>query len=264
VDDIARTSRFRDWGLTKRSVLEQVRELKPDSLAATVEAVFVAYAREQHKPRWGDKTPGYSLDLPLLAGLWPEARFVHIIRDGRDVALSFLELGSGARRLLEAAAAWSNRVRKARADGMALGDERYLEVRYEDMVADPERVVRAVCRHIRLDFRPQMLDYSTGVDRLIPKSERHLHRNLARPPTKGLRDWRLQMSSTDVQLFEAVAGAELVEFGYERAAPAIAAGPRVRAYAGLVGNALTRASWATRRWALTKFKAESLPPPRRW
>jgi len=263
VSDITATARFKQWHLPKEVVLNHVREVNPRDFAATIEAVFTAYARHHDRRRWGDKTPGYSLELRLLGRLFPSARFINIVRDGRDVALSFIEMGATSR-LVDVATAWATRVRKARADGIALGRDRYVEVRYEDLIEDPTRIVEQVCSHVDLDFRPEMLEYYKGIDRLVPHGERHIHRNLGRPPTKGLRDWRTQMDKADVRLFEAVAGNELTDFGYERVARAIPARSRARALAAKMGNAGTRLSWSTRRWALLRLKPNSLPLPRRW
>ena len=60
-----------------------------------IAAVFEAYAAERGKRRWGDKTPLYMQHLPLLERLFPSARFVHLIRDGRDAALSYLAVPEG-------------------------------------------------------------------------------------------------------------------------------------------------------------------------
>jgi hypothetical protein len=88
---------------------------------------------------------------------------------------------------------------------------RYLELRYEDLVTEPERVLRRVCEHASLSWEPAMLDH-TGVSEVAKMPE---HRNIAQPPTPGLRDWRSQMSREDALAFEQVAGDVLRSAGYE-------------------------------------------------
>jgi hypothetical protein len=63
---------------------------EPVSYPSFVSAVFDLYRQRKGKSLVGDKTPSYVLNLPTLHGLWPKAKFVHIIRDGRDVCLSVL------------------------------------------------------------------------------------------------------------------------------------------------------------------------------
>lgn len=264
VHDVAAGIRFKEWDLPVKLVLQGVQSLESPSFAATVVAFFEAYASAQGKPRWGDKTPGYSLELPLLARLFPDARFVHIVRDGRNVALSFLEVPKGPRRLAEAAEIWRHRVRVGRADGRGLGPRRYLEVRYEDLVTEPERELRRVCEVAQLEFRPEMLGYTErGAAAVPPRSTAH-HANLARPPTKGLRDWREAMAPSDVALFEGIAGRELSDLGYERRFPTLSAADRARAAASMAANAAVRTTWLARRQLVRLARPGTPPPHRRW
>jgi hypothetical protein len=155
--------------------------------------------------------------IPSIAELLPEARFVHIIRDGRNVALSLTEAPFGPDSLEAAARFWSRRVEKGRADGRALGPDWYREVRYEDLVEDPEAQLRPLCDFLDLPYDDAMLHYyerDAGISRGLKNPE--IHRNLAQPPTRNVRDWREQMSPRDVARFESIAGAALEDFGYER------------------------------------------------
>jgi hypothetical protein len=262
--DVFKTLRFKDWRLPPEGVLAQIRSSEPRDLAAAIEAFFLAYAKAHGKPRWGDKTPGYSIDMPLIAGLFPDARFVHLIRDGRNVALSLMEVPRPPRSFAEAAQVWKHRIDVARRDAPTLGDA-VLEVRYETLVDEPESVLKEVCGHTSLDFTPVMLDYHRGeVATSVPQRNWGHHQNLARPPTKGLRDWRSAMSVRDQMLFEAVAGAELSALGYERRFATIPASVRARAAAVLAFDRGRHRLRALRTSASLARNDEALPPPRRW
>ena len=94
-----------------------------------------------------------------IAGALAEARFVHLLRDGRDVALSRLARGMGeGKQMAEIAELWRRRIERARRQAKRLRG-RYLELRYEDLVADPEPSLRRVCELIELDYDPAMLRY---------------------------------------------------------------------------------------------------------
>jgi hypothetical protein len=125
---------------------------------------------------------------------------------------------------------WAKRIRTGRRAGVRLGPDGYLELRYEDLVEDPARELKRVCAFLDLDFRQEMLDHAERAPGAVPPREREQHRNLAKPLTKGLRDWRREMRPSDVELFEAVAGAELTACGYERAyaRPSLTARARAR------------------------------------
>jgi hypothetical protein len=187
-----------------------------------IAAIFETYAERAGKPRWGDKTPLYMQQLPLLERLFPDAIWVHLVRDGRDAALSFLELPEGfsgktwaqPRTVPQFAARWRTEILAARRLGRHAGS-RYLELRYEDLVAEPERQLRRIGEHASLPWEPGMLDHT----RVSDAANMPEHRNLAQPPTPGLRDWRSQMSREDALAFEQVAGDVLRSSGYELLEP---------------------------------------------
>lgn len=262
--DIMATQRVRDWRLSPEDLWARLRNLEEPDLAGVFASFFQAYADAQGKVRWGDKTPGYSLEIPLLLELFPDARFVHLIRDGRNVALSFMALDSATNRLAEAAAAWSHRVRVARHDGLWAAGDRYLEVQYERLVAEPREELRRVCDFTQLRFVDEMLDYGEKALQKIPENERHLHGNLVRPPTTGLRDWRGQLSPRDVGTFEAIAGRELALFGYRLDNQNPALRTRIRSRLLQLGNLFMQGVWKARRRALLILRPDALPLPRRW
>jgi hypothetical protein len=209
------------WELEEEAIKQTILSNSPTDLADAVRLVFRLYARMSGKPRYGDKTPRYVLYLPQLANLFPEARFVHIIRDGRDVTLSLLEKDWGVSNAIEGALFWKQRVEAGREAGRSLGPDRYREIRYESLVDDPEATVRSVCEFIELPFDPAMLRYyerpREEVSRSSPRrGTRKRDGRLRLPPTKGLRDWRHQMSKADVAAFEILVGNLLQELGYQR------------------------------------------------
>ena len=220
VEDLGRLRTLYDWGITP----EDVRPRLHDGMTTreAIGAIFETYAERQGKTRWGDKTPLYMQQLPLLERLFPDARWVHLVRDGRDAALSFLELPAGfsgktwaqPRTVAQFAARWRTEILAARRLGRHAGG-RYLELRYEDLVADPELEVGRVCEHAALAWEPGMLDHT----RVSDAANMPEHRNLAQPPTPGLRDWRSQMSHEDALAFEQVAGDILRSAGYEPLEP---------------------------------------------
>jgi Sulfotransferase family len=220
LDDLGRLRTLYDWGIRPEDVRPRLREGM--TINEAIGAIFETYAERQGKPRWGDKTPLYMQQLPLLERLFPDALWVHLIRDGRDAALSFLELPEGfsgktwaqPRTVAQFAARWRTEILSARRLGRHAGD-RYLELRYEDLVAEPERELRRVCEHGSLPWEADMLDHT----RISDAANMPEHRNLAQPPTPGLRDWRSQMSREDALAFEQVAGDVLRSAGYELLEP---------------------------------------------
>lgn len=228
LDDLGRFYQLYEWGIDPEDVRPRLRDGMTTGEA--ISTVFEVYAEHEGKSRWGDKTPLYMQHLPLLERLFPDAFWVHLVRDGRDAALSFLELPAGfsgktwaqPRTVAQFAARWRAEIQAARRLGSHVGD-RYLELRYEDLVAEPERVLRQVCGHASLTWEPGMIEHDVPPEvSAMPE-----HRNLAQPPTPGLRDWRSQMSRTDAVAFEEVARDVLRSSGYELLEPD-ARGPTAR------------------------------------
>jgi hypothetical protein len=221
VEDLVESGVLALWQLPEAALRRALGVAAPRSLASAIRVLFATYAAQQGKRRYGDKTPGYVRELPVLAGLFEEARFVHLLRDGRDVALALMEVEwarkQAPRGIETMAEFWRVNVEMGRAAGRHLPADRYLEVRYERLVADPEGSLRQVCAFLDLAYEPQMLKYFERFD-TISESLRSpsAHRHLALPPTSGLRDWRREMKPRDVALFDRVAGDALARAGYER------------------------------------------------
>lgn len=228
VRDFIGMRRFGTWELPAKAVEDEFSSRPIGSFSDAIRCLYALHARLQDKTRYGDKTPGYVRHMPLLAELFPEARFVHIIRDGRNVALSSLQLrGWGAKSVEEAAVDWARQVRIGRRAGERLGPRRYMEINYEELIDDTKGVVQRLCGFLELPFADSMLRYYERADRVagdIPHFQ-----NLYRPPTKGLRDWRTEMNPASVRVFEALAGGMLEDLGYERATAGSSVGTMVPA-----------------------------------
>lgn len=204
-------------GLSRTEIAEEPVMQAATDYAAAVRAVLSVFARSRGKRWYGDKTPGYVLHLDLLAGLFPEAKFIHIIRDGRDVALGYVQRPEwGPRTVPEAAFYWRSRLRRGQAAGARLGSRRYREVRYEAFIEDPATTAAELCEFIGIPFAPEMLNYyERGTSFAATSKDPQAFTALSRPPTKGLRDWRKNMDAADVRTFEYIAGDLLADLGYE-------------------------------------------------
>jgi ATP-binding cassette subfamily B protein len=219
--------RFPQLGIGREQLEELLGRGEPVSYASFVSGIFDLYGRAQGKPLVGDKTPAYARNIPLLHGLWPNAKFVHLIRDGRDVGLSAIHWQKPGKLLVRcttwgedpvttAAVWWEWHVRLARAAGQALGPGLYHEVRYEELVARPADACARLCAFLGVPYNEAMLRFHEGPTRVEPGLDAG---HAWRPITPGLRDWRSQMPSAEVECFEAAAGDLLDELGYPRAVP---------------------------------------------
>lgn len=209
--------RFRRWNLDTTALAAYLEARHPSDALEALRGTYAFYAAQHAKPYYGDKTPDHVLQIPRLAAMFPEAQFIHLVRDGRDVALATLAVDWGPSSVAGAAHYWRHRVGVGRRDGRLLGPERYLEVRYESLLTATRETLLSVTEYLGLPFEERMLSYGEAAERQLSMSpDATADRSLRRPPTSGLRDWRRDMAQSDVDVFEAIAGSLLDELGYER------------------------------------------------
>jgi len=182
------------------------------SFQAVLDRLYGAWAQRENKARWGDKTPHYVREIPLLRELYPDGRMIHLIRDGRDVALSWLQARMEPRNLFEAAKRWQRYVRAGRAGAGCL------EVRYESLLGQTETTLRTICEYIGEPFTPAVLERN-ALPRLLhqPWLGRPREAKLVGPRVEpgNVAKWKTAMSRAERALFEGVAGELLQELGYE-------------------------------------------------
>ena len=221
---------FADFGLDRADLVAAAEE-QPNTARGVITTFYSLYAMKQGKPRFGDKTPGYSGSMRAIEGVLPEARFVHIVRDGRDVALSVMSRGVKERTVPELAKRWKRRIKRARKEGAKV--EHYREIRYEDLIADTETELRKVCEFLELEWDEAMLTYheqaaermaemsgelqGAGEKRDLPGGYRaEMHAATSKPPDPDRLDkWKREMSPADIEGFEEVAGDLLNDLGYD-------------------------------------------------
>lgn len=227
ISRLAAYHRFERWPMSREDLDQLISGDEPVSYADFVTGFFDLYRKQSGKRLVGDKTPEYVRYVSTLHKLWPEAKFVHIIRDGRDVCLSATNWKSGGelrRRFVPlheepvttTAVWWDWLVRSGREAGETLPPNLYREVRYEALVSNPAEECEALCDFLGIPYDNAMVRFHEGKER--PKPGRSA-KNAWLRVTPGLRDWTTDMLSDDVERFESAAGNLLDELGYPRAAP---------------------------------------------
>lgn len=230
---------FRNLGIETETAERVARRCR--TFPELARALFDELARRRGKPLAGEKDPEYVRRLPVLHGLFPSARIIHIVRDGRDVALSTMDWMTPSRFLgrmalwreepvAVCALWWRRQVAAARQGHAVVGEDRCLEVRYEELVCTPETVLMAVARFLELPYEPQMLRYHEGRTAQPVRVRRPEIKDQWLAPIQGLRDWRTALTRRDLQLFETLAGDLLTSLGYPRGTNGDVA-PGVRAVA---------------------------------
>ncbi len=220
-----------DFHLDANQFVTHILTIEPFTISAGLRCFYQMYAKRLGKSRWGDKTPDYILRLKEIQTVLPEAHFIHIIRDGRDVALSMKEMWWRAGDDMEEQASnWIWRIREGRQQGQFC--QHYLEVRYEELITNTTKVLQDICAFINLPYHSQMEDYYKSAESRLnelndfykldgtcisTREQRlYIHSLTSHPPDKSrIGRWKREMSNEDRNKYEAIAGAMLRDLGYD-------------------------------------------------
>lgn len=218
-----------DWTRADRfetksdDAVERLRTAPP-TLGSLVGTCYVMYAEATGKKRWGDKRPMYARFLDAVFTFFPDAQYINLVRDPRASVASMRKLGWYDGDVVPALELWVRSVKAVEPWREVLHADQYLDVRYEDMVADPEAGLTRIADYLGLDRAtvPVMLTYHEHVDETAAR----YHSRLNEPVSdSSVRDWEQVLTPDEVALVEHVASRWMSEYGYERVA---AAGPPPR------------------------------------
>lgn len=198
-----RTHRRLGFTTTPDAILADVQEF---TYPGILDATFRQLASYLEMPRWGDKTPDYLNHLPELYALFPDARYIHVARDGRDVALSAFEQAFGEKNVHCAAVDWTEAMQKVQDFRESCPESQFLEVRYEDFLTDPVPVFRRL-----IDF----LDIDDADGQLLQFIEQNIDSDLKRG---NFEKWRSRLTPSELRRFDRIAHDHLVHYGYESSA----------------------------------------------
>jgi hypothetical protein len=201
-------------------------------------AVMVHLMQRAGKQRWLEKTPTHIFSIDTIIKAIPEARFVEIVRDPRDVLASkktrratvwttkrYAEDLRGLKHLEKAYdPLWDGLSWKSAARAGLVAERRYptrlVRVRYEDLVRDPDRELRRICGALELPFEPSMVDVPAGQ----PASEQALGARGRGISSDSVGRWRTTLTASEVAVIQAVTAGELRALGYEAEPMTVAAG----------------------------------------
>lgn len=189
-----------------------IKHMPERSYAGLVYAVFQSVAEQMGKRHVGNKYPDYWKDLEQLDAWFPNALFLHVVRDGRDVALSVRKQNWGERTTYGSARRWVQVQKRASSFFNRISAERRLVLYYEELCASPDRIVDRLDRFLS----------SCLVRRRREAAVEDIQQRVKRG---NYQKWRKEMPKGDICTFEAVAADWLRKHGY----PTVCDSPRVSA-----------------------------------
>jgi hypothetical protein len=203
---------FYTWEINIRPLAKKISNVpnRDRNLFFIIDSIYKCYGRANSpgRSRWGDKTPSNTLNLNLLSLAFPNCRYVNLIRDGRDVVLSYLHY-SIYRTVKHAAWRWNKSL-----DMTEKFRDRIdiLDIRYEDLVRDPPAEIKRVCAFLQIDYVDNMLE-TIEKDLGDVKYHEH-HKNVCSEiTTDSIGKWR-NLSNDVMGEIERYIAPNLKKYGY--------------------------------------------------
>jgi Sulfotransferase family len=213
-DRIEQHWRFRiwEWPLARPRPLPA-----PATYRTIMEWLFRRYDEDfasGHSHYWIEHRPGHLHALPRLLAHFPDARVIHLVRDGRAVAASIMSLDWGPSNIIAAAHSWTAAVGLGFAAASLVPHERFAMVEYETLLRLPEAEMRRIATWLGLPFEPVMI---SGTGLRLPSYTRRQHGLIGAGLDPSRIDaWRARLPARHVEIFESIAGDLLAFLGYER------------------------------------------------
>ncbi|WP_372972228.1 sulfotransferase family protein [Marinobacter sp.] len=198
VEDILNERPVQQWGLSL-NVKEFYRSFSEEFGYKDIVNKILSLQKKDGNPySWGDKTPHYIGDLEILLALFPHARYIYIVRDGRDVALSLLEKSWGPSNVYECARYWAKLNNKTDLINKLMDNGQLYSLTYESLLDETKSHIRSI-----YDFLGEQV------------SEQEVDDLSSSVKNKNYGKWKTKMKKGDIRTFEAEAGGELSRLGYE-------------------------------------------------
>lgn len=208
---IVKNARWKDWKCDVPRLRAILADCEGLSLADTLDRLVRKVFSLPSYVMWGEKSPRHSHIVGRIASAFPGVRFIHVVRDGRDACAAMLARGWYEGQMRRIAEHWATCYRAATCAAHC-GGSSYMEVRFEDLLTNPEREMRRVCEFLGFEFCPSMLEFGGRVGSLVPTGEIGLHSKLSGPLLAGeVGKWSKLLSPWQEAVFWAVAGDAMIK-----------------------------------------------------
>jgi hypothetical protein len=215
VEDVLEHQRIKGWPDPIEP--DEILAAEPDrSFAGLYQTIHEIWGRRRGKYRWGEKTPRNSFWIGEILECFPTSQFLHILRDGRDVAVDWVENLDWPKNVYSTGLEWEEHIHAIQPWKDSLPEDQFLEVRYEDLVGSPPEVLGQICEFLGEAYEPDMLRYYASDEAQNWSESEGCHRMVSRPITDDyVGAHRKVLTLRDRQMLATAIGPTLVDCGYE-------------------------------------------------
>jgi len=211
------------WKLDEATLFNVLKEKKPQSFGEINSLIYNTFLMKANagKAQWGIKRPVLIASIDRIRSVFPDAKIIHIVRDGRDVALSYKSVHDvgqkfGPKSIFTCALYW--------ADGLKRIDEVsgnfVLEIRYEDLLTDTDNTLKSICRFIDIEHNVEKFEnYQNSNKNTLLTCDTHnrtIHKKVKEGiDTSNINKYRYSMPKMKKIMFELLAAPYLIKYKYE-------------------------------------------------
>jgi hypothetical protein len=212
VGDILSTEVIKTWQppVDKFKILNKIQV---PNFGGIVDAVLSSWADLNGKKRWGEKTPRHLFHWKPILSYFPNSKVIHILRDGRDVATSWIDSRFGPKTYFRAAKEWIKFLKEIENLKKEINENNFYEIKYEKLISDTERELKKICSFVEEDYESQMLYFYENKSP-YPTDKINLQ-NLQKPIIANNKGkWQTRLSKKELYYFESIAGEYLEKYNY--------------------------------------------------
>lgn len=195
------------------NVISQLAQREKIKLRDLIDGIFSSFCRKEGKSIWGNKTPSFFRKIDILYALFPDAKFIHIVRDGRDVYDSFRKIDPSKNNVSIMALDWNYKLFRIEKSLKKIPTNNKVTIRYEDLLSKGEETVKHICSVIGVEYENSMLDF-------YKSSHKHTsstHSRLIFNPLNenNMYTWKKNLTPREAKIFNLLARHYLKKYNYE-------------------------------------------------
>lgn len=186
------------------------------TLVELTKVLYEYLAEQNHKSYWCCKSLATVHYLNEIEDGWDKPYYIHLFRDGRDVACSFKKAVVGEKHIYFIAKQWVKEQELAIKHCEKVGNERFIRVRYEEFIQYPEQTIKGICAMLKVNYTNNVMKYYESKESKSTAQSGEMWANVVKPVIKNnYNKYKSELSETDIKIFESVAGDTLRKLGYE-------------------------------------------------
>jgi len=214
IEYLSLNPQFKLWHYDSTELFEQLFQMDSLTVKELMDCMYTSYSKSENKSRWGDKSLFFR-SIDILYGMFPNSRFIHIVRDGRDVFHSWRKMDPSKDNVAVTALDWYYKLYRIERSFNRLPQENRMTIRYEDLLQQPQTTIHSLCSFVGLDYQPGMLDFYQRSHNYVGAH----HSELIFQPlnARNCYKWKKNLSQREIRVYSLLARHPLARYGYETA-----------------------------------------------